>query len=435
MSEETGPAHAKFAPSAAHRWIPCPGSVVLEAQFPDETNEHAEYGTAAHELAAVALEQGADAAAYQGRMFNTEYQGGFEADADMVAHVQAYLDALRDYAEGHDLWVEQRLDMSRHVPGCWGTGDGAVIADDEGEIQLHDLKFGKGVQVYAEENPQLMLYGIGLLEVAEMLGDYDQVRLVIHQPRLNHLDEWACSVEHLRSFAQEAAQSARQAKLVQQGKAELTEFLQPGDTQCRFCKAKATCPAVANAVAEELFGNGEALEGEPKEGTRTAEEATAAIEEAAETAEADPDAAVSLLTNTQIARIMPHLDMIEQWTKAVRAHAEAELLAGREVPGYKVVEGRRGNRKWTNKEEVEDVLRNQFRLPQSNVYKQTLIGPADIDRLHKDGKLGQRRYQKIQAYIDQPEGKPAVVPETDKRPPLAKSADASEFEFTTETQE
>jgi hypothetical protein len=275
--------------------------------------------------------------------------------------------------------------------------------------------------VDAEGNEQLMLYGLGLLEVAEMVGDFDRVRLVIHQPRLNHLSEWACSVADLKAFGLDALRAADAAGEFEAGNRDESDVLRPGEKQCRFCKAKATCPALAATVAGELFDD-----------TGWAPEATVStIEDHAPIT--NPDAEVSMLTNSQIARLLPHLDLIEQWTKAVRGHAEAELLAGREVPGYKVVEGRRGNRRWTSKEEVEDVLRNQFRLPQADVYKQTLVGPADIDRLKKEGRIGERRYKKIQSYIDQPEGKPTVVPETDKRPPLANTAEASEFTF--ETQE
>lgn len=390
MAEETEPQHATLAPSAAHRWTRCPGSVALEARVPDETNVHAEEGTAAHELAETALRAGNDAAAYQGMMFNTTYNGGFEADEEMCRQVQKYINLVRDYAQHGELLVEQKVTMDRYVPSCWGTVDAVVLGDD-GELMVIDLKYGRGVQVEAQGNEQLQLYGLGGYDAFSLVQDFEAVRYVIHQPRLDHLSEERATVEELEAFAAEAADKGHVA-LVN----EPERNLYPGDKQCRFCRAKAICPAIKAEVE------------------RTVDES---FDDLDSFADVQPPEAEGMPPE-ETAAVLNKANLIRDWLAAVEAHAQHELESGREVPGYKLVEGKRGSRQWVNSAEVENLLRNQFRLPKDTVYKRSLISPTDAEKLTKAGDIGKKRYQKLQEYVTQTEGKPKVVPASDKRPAL-----------------
>ncbi|HBT2488999.1 TPA: DUF2800 domain-containing protein [Klebsiella aerogenes] len=384
--------HARLSPSSAHRWMRCPGSLALESTQPDKSSAFAEEGTRAHELAEKIL---------NGRLQGFEHQGG--TDPEMHDYVLRYVDAVWTLAEGNELMVEQRVDFSHifGVENSFGTADAVVIVGNE--LQIHDLKYGRGVQVDAEQNEQLQLYALGALEQFNLLYDFDSVRLFIHQPRLNHVSEWALSVEELEAFGQRAQEAAVNV-IVMFNIAECDgvntlplENFTPGEKQCRFCKASAICTAREQFHMQTVAGDFDDL--------------TAPIGELVTSA----IARVPMLTNEQLAEIYGQADFLESWLKAIRDRVNSELNAGHPVPGFKLVTGKQGNRAWRDEVEAEELLKS-FRLKQDQMYSQKVISPTQAEKLLK--KESPRRWTKVEALITRSDGKPTIAPESDPRPAL-----------------
>lgn len=407
MSE---PSHSKFSASAAARWLACPGSMVLSAGKSDKPSVYAAWGTVAHALADdVIADRCASAALHLGDIHLIDGHT-ITVDDEMVDCVNTYLRNLREMTQGADILTgEMRVNYSNWLgvehDQAWGTADAIAVVGTE--LQVHDLKTGMGVEVDAEQNVQMMLYAGGALNEYDMVADIQTVRLVIHQPRVKSApSEWALSVDELKEWltgrARSGAVSVRNAEKTCGPEWEQA-YLSPGEKQCKFCKAKATCPALRSAVLEPPFGG-------------TVDVSACGPDEFANLT--DIEVQPGDQTAEWLAACLSKVDMIEDWCKAVRAETERRLLAGEPVPGYKLVQGKRGARQWSDAAAAEKMLREQFRLPIEKAYDLKLINPTTAEKLAKAGDIGPRQWPKAAALITQSEGKAHVAPSSDPRPAI-----------------
>lgn len=419
MSDVMERAHALFSPSSAHTWIECKASTAAQLGQPDDSSEFADDGSASHELAKWCLDAGTDPAAYIGRVIKIG-EREFDVDDERAEYVQLYVDDIRSRKAAYELtgatvqmFVEQRLSIE-HITGekgAKGTSDCVLIAswdDGRAEICVIDLKYGRGVPVFAENNYQGMIYAEAARNEHSDFFDFTNVRIVIHQVRLSEKpSEWEITPFALRAWIEQIAKpAAEQAQLyvdsVDFVPLAMSDFV-PGEKQCKFCRAKAVCPALAAHVEETIAMDFSTLEDD------MSKECTA----------------VDLLDNDRLGEIYPALDMIDGWMKAVRGRIEHELMNGNAVPGLKLVQGRRGARKWSSTDEAEALLKS-MRLKQDEMYQFKVISPTQAEKLL--AKDSPRRWKKAESLIVQPNGSPSVAPESDKRPALVIAPVAEDFE-------
>lgn len=369
--------HAKLSPSAAKKWMACPGSHTLES-----SEEFVE------------------------RFFS------MEVTEEMAEYVQEYVDQVRNRVEEHKLagatdvilLVEQKLSIG-HITGeegATGTGDAIIIAswpNGDATLDVGDLKTGMGVEVEAENNPQLQLYALGALEAYGLLWEFNRLRLTIYQPRLRSVpSEWELDPDELNEFGKIAKARAASALLAKEFAANWVDgptydYLNPGD-HCRtgFCNARATCPKLAAYVEEGVGADFEVLV----------------------TDKPNYEVVSFMETPDDLSTKMQAVDIIEDWCRAVRAEVERRLLAGTPVPGFKLVQGRKGARAWSSADEAEAIMKS-MRLKQDEMYDFKLISPTTAEKLLKDTP---KRWNRLSEIITQSEGKPSVAPESDKRPSL-----------------
>lgn len=381
-------AHAELSPSTAARWMRCQGSIVLSKDIPDTSSAFAAEGSVAHEIGYLCLRDGGEAADHVGKTL-THDGFTFTVTEEMAEYVQVYVDYVRRLA-GHQLY-EQKLPIM-HITGeqdAHGTADAVVIADEV--MHIVDLKFGMGVRVSAEQNEQLQIYALAALLFYDMVADFNKVVLHIVQPRLDHIDSWEISVDDLKEFGFDVRVASQ---WVEEAKVELQEkHFVVGEKQCKFCPAKGTCRALADHVLSTLADD--------------------FIDMTQPITHLNQD---RTLDNESLGHLMSALPLVEEFVKAIRARVETELFAGKEVPGFKLVQGRAGIRKWGNEDAAVELLGDM-------AWEQSLISPTSAEKLLKKSDL----WEALQPHITRSEGKPSVAPASDKRPAIALGITADDF--------
>jgi hypothetical protein len=419
-------AHARYSPSGSKRWMACPGSLVLEAPFPDVGSIYSDPGTAMHTVASRCLLQSSEAThhyatGHVGQQINVA--GDHEEDRfvtfsqEHAEVVNDYLTALRGKAEGAAVFlVEHRVDFSEFVgvPNQFGTADACMLhplEDGTFELDVTDLKTGFKV-ISPVNNSQLMIYALGLYRELELAYPITQVRLSIFQPEQGGMVEWRCSITDLMAFADSLAfavarceSAAATAEMIhveeEQAEWERTHLNpNPNEDQCAFCRAMATCPAMRRKIEETV---GSAFEVISETGVDTGK--------------------LQVTDESYLSKAMKAAGVLEDWIKAVRAEVERRLVSGIPVEGYGLELGREGARRWVHTEEVVEYLKKSVRLRNSLIYKMELLSPTQMEKLAgydrgkkrklKDGEkvwLNEYQWQELTTYIERSEAKPSVKP-------------------------
>jgi len=361
-------AHSVWSASSSHRWMACPASIKLSEGIPDQSSPYAAEGTCAHELAEKALLSDKDCIDFIGEEFC-----GHEVDEEMANYVQIYVDYVRKAGRGElkDVLIEERFDLSKIHEGLYGTND-ACISEFMGTLEIIDLKYGKGVQVFPENNEQLMYYALGAMQG----GEYTKVKLTIVQPRVdNPIKSWVCKPERIEKFKEDLLYAIKKTK-------EENPKMVTGD-HCKFCKAKAVCPK----VKEEVQGLVKMAFSEP------------VVTSPASLPPAEK------MDSLELSTILNHATMIRDWLDSVERYAYTVLVNGGKVLNYKLV-AKRSNRKYISEEHAEKVLLEKFG---DTIYQRPkLLGIPAMEKL-----VGK---ELVKDLICIPDAGTTIAPESDKRP-------------------
>ena len=368
--------HSPLSPSSAFRWIKCTPSAKLNAALPDSTSEYALQGTAAHTLCEYKLQKllGKDA------KDPTENLTYFDAEmADCTDSYQQYvserIEKAKQFCKDPIVLVEQKLDFSKWVPQGFGTGDCVIVADNV--LTVIDFKYGVGVLVEAEQNPQMMCYALGALALFDSIYDIENVVMTIFQPRRDNISTYELSKKELLQWADEILSPA--AQLAAKGEGEFK-----AGKHCRFCKVKATCRNRAEYNLERA---------------RYDFEMPANLED------------------TEIEVILSKADELAAWCSDIKEYAFQQALNGKQWNGWKLVEGR-SVRKYINEDAVAETVKNAGYDP----YEHKVLGITAMTRM-----LGKAKFENLlSSFIEKPTGKPALVPKSDKRPSIDKAVQAAD---------
>jgi len=365
--------HAFLSASASHRWLACPPSAKASADIKDTPSPYAQQGTDAHALCEYkvlsALGKNIQDPTSTLEFYDGEMEGCTEEYRNYV--MEQYEDAKKHCTDPLIL-IEQRLNFSRWVPDGFGTGDCVIVADDV--LHIIDFKYGLGVLVEAEGNPQMRCYALGALDLYDGIYDINTVKMTIFQPRRSNVSTCSMSKDDLLSWADTVL--APTAKLAYEGGGEYS-----AGEHCQFCKIKASCRKRA--------------------------------EENLKMARYDFEMPAHL-TDTEISAILTQADELVSWANDIKEYALKRALSGTEYAGFKVVEGK-SNRRFTDEEAVAFIVKdNGF-----NPYEQKLLGVTAMTSL-----LGKKRFEELlSGLIAKPPGKPTLVPLSDKRPTMSTAKD------------
>lgn len=387
-------AHAKLSASGAAKWLACPPSVKLEENFPDTGSVYAAEGTLAHSVAELKVRKYA-VEPMSTRTFNTRLNKLKKHELwqpEMDGYTDEYLDYIKAemlaYTTKPFVTVERRVDFSDVVPGGFGTADCLILAGNV--LHVIDFKYGKGVLVEAESNPQMRLYAYGAVRAYALLYSFDTVKMTIFQPRLKNISEAEISVDDLRHWAQEEVKPV--ALLADKGEGEYN----PGP-HCKFCRAKAECKARAEACMALV----------------------PAAEDWQEKSKGTVKAA-GLYTPEELAEYLKKGALLKDWYSDICEHALTLCLNGVDVPGYKAVNGR-------NSREFSDLDAAFGVLTANGVDEAVLYERRPLTLAQAEKVVGAKTFKElVGGYILTKPGKPTLVPASDKRQAITNDVKAAD---------
>lgn len=359
-------AHAILSASSSHRWLNCPPSARLCETYEDKGSDYAAEGTDAHSLCEYKLRKALGMGAVDPSEHLTWYSEEMEDCANGYAtYILELVEAAKETCADPVVLIEQRVDFSRWVEQGFGTSDAIIISD--GTLRVIDYKHGLGVLVEADNNPQMMCYALGALELFDAIYDIDTVAMTVYQPRRQNVSTFEMSKDDLYRWAEEVLKPTAELAFAGDGNFLCGEW-------CGFCKAKHECRARAEAnllLAQYDF-------------------------------KLPP-----LLEDSEIEVILSRADQLVSWVNDIKEYALQQAISGKDWTGFKLVEGR-SNRRYTDEAAVTQAVTNAGFDP----YERKLLGITAMQKL-----LGKSRFEELlSAYIEKPQGKPTLVPESDKRP-------------------
>ena len=362
------PNHALLSASSSHRWLHCPPSARLCEEYDDKGSNFAAEGTDVHALCEYKLRTALGMEAKDPTEDLSWYDAEMEESATgYVAFVMELVEEAKKTCSDPVILIEQRLDYSRYVAEGFGTGDCVIIAD--GTLHIVDFKYGRGILVEAEDNPQMMLYALGALELFDCLYDIDTVSMTIFQPRRGNVSTYTLPKADLYEWADTVLAPTAELAWSGEGEYHCGEW-------CQFCRAKADCRERANA-------NMELAKYEFKQ--------------------------PPLLTDEEVEDILGRIDELIAWASDIRDYALQAAISGKHWTGYKLVEGR-SNRKYTDERAVVAAVRAAGYEP----YEHKVLGVTAMTTM-----LGKKQFNDILGgFVTKPQGKPTLVPDSDKRPAM-----------------
>ena len=363
--------HAKFSASGSAKWFLCAGSIEAERGLPNKSSIYADEGTAAHELGEICLTMGDRASEWVGKQLIDN--NAVTVTQEMADYVQVYVDYVKS-KKGMVL-VEQFVDFSHVAPEGFGTCDALVMDNDT--LHVIDLKYGKGVRVDAENNTQALLYAIGSIDGHSWVA-FKTIVITIVQPRLDHISEWVIGIDELNAWAERLKQAAERAS---QSGAPRT----PGEKQCQWCKAKATCGALKGFTEQAMLSQFDDL------------------------SPPNPDT----LSDQQLRKALESKKLILSWLDAVEGLVSERLESGESFEGFKIVEGR-SNRAWIDDGRAASALSD---LLGEDAFERKLLSVAKAEKA-----VGKGNKEIIDNLSTKPTGAPTLVQESDKRPSCIVSA-------------
>lgn len=370
--DHTKRAHALLSASSAARWLACPPSAVAAEAYPNQDTEFTREGTLAHEVAEVTAR-----VRLNGGQIECLPEG---CDNDMQECAERYADYIQEHMQhdGSIVLLERRVDFSPWVPDGFGTCDCIILQDDT--LTVIDYKYGKGVPVEAKGNPQMRLYALGALYEYGFAYDIEKVETHIFQPRISNISADSLTADDLLAWGRSIEPIALDAA---QGKGKYN----PG-SHCKFCPHAGRCRALTKVCTEYVQHR-------------------------------DMRIKVPVLAPHEVAEVLQMEPLITLWLKRVKDQALTDMLDGGEVPGWKVVEGKQGNRKWTDELKVAETLKGAgYQL--GDITETKLLSPAAMDK-----SIGKKKVAELlDSLIDRAPGAPTVVPESDKRQPYDRLAEA-----------